>query len=78
MLPVALDILRGGFKLAECAAMAAGVTFVMMVVFGETDRVRMRRRARRAVKAYGLTLVHDSARDELASRRARRDRGRTA
>jgi hypothetical protein len=75
-LPVALDILRGGFKLAECAAMAAGVTFVMMVVFGETDRVRMRRRARRAVKAYGLHLVE---RDELSRRRDQRDRtGRVA
>lgn len=75
MLPVALDLLRGVFQLAEIAAIAFGVTFAVACVWGEPQRVLLRRRARKAVKAYGLSLV---PRDEVADRRARRGGGRAA
>lgn len=80
MLPVALDILRGVLQVAELAAMAFGVTLAIAILFGERERVLIRHRARRAVKAYGspagLRLVE---RDELSQRRDRRcDRGTAA
>lgn len=77
MIDLAADLIVIAFKLATAAALAFACVFAIAVLFNERDRVRLRRSARRAARAYGLSLVPRPG-DKLADRRDRRQSGGAA